>query len=485
MTRLSRVLQFALQQVWAMEEGFHRKMFEVLFRHADGIKLTEEELTAVTGTDMPQREAEMRVEKGVAVIPIHGVIAHRASAVDRLSSSVGTSVEHVRRDLQAALADPAVQSIVLDVDSPGGSVAGLDELAAELRAARARKPIVAHTEGMMASAAYWLASQADQVFATRDALVGSIGVIARFLDGHRALADKGYDPVVVKSTPGKGSMQSNGTFSDADRANLQREVDTFHSMFLEAVAAGRRVTAEKAAEMGDGRVYVGREAEQHGYVDGLSSFAAALRNARSLGRAHAAAIASTPPGSAPAAITEEDEPMTEKKNDPAPAAITEPAKAPTQGATAQAAATAAAVTANEQFAEAQKNERQRVTAIMTAAADAQRELAMKLVADGTPLPEALAAINQDLRARLAQATALPSAATASLAGGNSAQVAARPAADPRIAAMPEGEERWKAEFAADPKLQAEFGELAVYAGWKRNEANLAAAKKRGADTAKD
>jgi signal peptide peptidase SppA len=460
---LSRVLQFALAQTWALEKGFHQRLFEVLVRHAEGVKLTEDEISAATGQDEPQVASQMRVEKGVAVIPINGVIAHRAAAVGRISSNVGTSVEHVRADLQAALSNEAVTSILLDIDSPGGSVAGIAELAEEIREARARKPIVAHTEGMMASAAYWLGSQADKVFATRSSQVGSIGIIASFLDNHRALADRGLDPIVVKSTPAKGGVQGNGTFSDADRADVQREVDQFHAMFVEAVATGRGVALDKANAMADGRVYTGSEGLARGYVDGLSTRAAAIKGVRKLGtERRAAAIHSEPAGNVAAGDLNEEVPMTETKTTTIAATDQKPANPTPHVAEPAPKPTPDPVTA----------ERERVAAIMDAAEPVQQPLAAKLCADGTPALEAVRQLTADRRSRSTPP------ASPSLAGGNTAQVA-NTSPDNAIAAMPEGEDKWKAEFAASTELQEEFrGDVGLYIGCMRNEQRIAKNKGR-------
>lgn len=475
MSHLSKVLQFAFSQVWAMEEGFHRKMFQVLLRRAEGLKLSDEEITAATGTDMPRRGAEMRVEKGVAVIPIHGVIAQRANAVGRMSSDVGTSVEHVRRDLQAAMADDAVQAIVLDVDSPGGSVSGIEDLASEIRAARDRKPIVAHTDSMMASAGYWLASQADRIVATKDAWIGSIGVIASFVDDHRMLAGRGLDPVVVKSVPGKGGIQSNGSFGDADRAELQSEVDAFHKTFVEAVAAGRRISVEDANKLADGRAYVGAKALQMHFIDGIeTNQAKVIASARSLARTRAAAATATKPGAVSAAGVQHEskEPMDENEksaaatNPPAAAVPTPQPAAPAAAAQnpaptpAPAPAPAPAVAVDPVFAE-----RQRAAAIHGAADAKQHELVAKLVREGTPVGDAIAELNKDRAARVA----LPvGGATASMAAGNSSGVTT--SADRQTEAMPEGVEKWKREWNASAELRDEFlDDEDSYIAFKRAE----------------
>lgn len=477
---LSHVLQFALSQTWAMEPGAHRRMMDILLRHETGLRLSKEEIAAATGRSLPQRAAEMRIEKnGVAVIPIHGVIAHRAGAVADISSNVGTSVEHIRADLANALTNESVQAIVLDVDSPGGSVSGIEELGAQIRAARATKPIVAHTEGLMASAGYWLAAQADKVFAAKGAEVGSIGVIAAFYDDHRRMANAGLDPIVIKSTPAKASMQSNGTMSDADRAEIQRTVDQFHELFVEAVAAGRGISRDAAAKLADGRVHLGADAAKLGLIDGVASLAFTTRTARGLARERSAAASrpgqiihadgdppcgyewdkcatdfgpanfggsadvKLPAGEVAAGAPEEAETMD-------PKTVNTGAAAPQPGPTG-------AVPPQVDGAIAEND---RVMAILNASAAEQRDLAHKLIADKTPLVAALAALNDDLKARLSASKLAPSSSTAPLAPGNTAKVTPQPSASQAIDAMEEGPEKWHAQWKADKALRTEFEQLA-------------------------
>lgn len=131
-------------------------------------------------------------------------------------------------------------------------------------------------------------------------------------------------------------------------------------------------------------------------------------------------------------------------------------------------------------AEAQKAERARVAAILGASADVQRELTAKLINDGTPVEAALAEIARDLRERLSAKRVEPNSNHAPLAAGNTANVTPTTAEDAKLKAMPEGEEKWKAEFAADAKLRAEFGgDADLYLGWKTNEQRRAAAAQRG------
>lgn len=126
-----------------------------------------------------------------------------------------------------------------------------------------------------------------------------------------------------------------------------------------------------------------------------------------------------------------------------------------------------------------KAERARVAAITSGSAEAQAELRNKLIADGTPVEAALAALNKDLIERLAASSKLSVSGTAPLGKGNTANVAETSAEDAKLKAMPDGEEKWKAEFAADAKLRAEFGgDVSLYLGFKTNELRRAAASRR-------
>ncbi|MFN3242074.1 MAG: S49 family peptidase [Planctomycetota bacterium] len=455
MTTLSRILTFALSHAWAMDEGTHRRMMQLLISREDGIKITDEGIAAAARRDRPKRDAEMRTERGVAFVPIQGVIAQRASAVGDICSNVGTSVEHIRSDLRAAVADSSVRSIVLEIDSPGGSVLGIDELAAEIRAARDQKPIVAHTDAMMASAAYYLGSQANRIVATRSSSVGSVGVIASFLDNSRALANRGYEPVVVKSTPAKGGVQSNGAVSDADRADVQREVDRYHEMFVESIAEGRGIDVEAARSMGDGRIYIGAEAQDKGYVDEIGDVEIAVKRARAMARG-AAATESVPDATGGAgAHPDEEEPQMPETNESAAheqtAATPTEATAPstTPAAEPETQPEARADDTPSSTADTAAAERARASRILRAADPDQKDVAQQLIDSGTPEAEALTALIEDRRQRVAPP------ASASLATGNNGGTDTR-SVEERIAGMPEGASKWDREWEASAEVREEF-----------------------------
>lgn len=214
----------------------------------------------------------------VSVIPVHGAIEHRSDWISEMLGT-GTSVESLREALRSELADPAVKAIVLDVDSPGGSVAGITELAAEIRAARGgTKPIVAVANTMAASAAYWLAASCDEMVATPSAQVGAIGIYAVHEDVSRMLDGMGVTVSVISAGPHKTEGNEFEPLSDEARADIQKRVDASYDQFISDVAAGRRVSVDTVrADYGGGRVLTAKDALKAGMVDRIGTLNATVQ----------------------------------------------------------------------------------------------------------------------------------------------------------------------------------------------------------------
>jgi signal peptide peptidase SppA len=168
-----------------------------------------------------------------------------------------------------------VSAVVLDIDSPGGTVAGVTELAAEIRAARGgSKPIVAAANTLAASAAYWLASQADEVVVSPSGSVGSIGVYAVHQEVSRMLDEMGVGTTIISAGPHKTEGNEFEPLTDEARADIQSRVDVSYASFVADVAAGRGVTAEQVeADFGGGRVLTARKAQSAGMVDRVETLA--------------------------------------------------------------------------------------------------------------------------------------------------------------------------------------------------------------------
>lgn len=224
---------------------------------------------------------------GVGVIPIRGVLSQRSSLWSLLFG--GSSTEGIGRDLRAHLADESVAGIVLDIDSPGGAVAGVPELADAIYAARDVKPIIAVSDTLNASAAYWLASQANEIHVAPSSLTGSIGIIATHVDVSAALAAAGVTVTLVSAGKYKAEGSPFAPLTDEARDHLQSVVDDFYGMFTSAVARGRGVKASDVREgYGEGRIVTATEAVRVGLADrvgGLAEAAARATNPRARLRA--------------------------------------------------------------------------------------------------------------------------------------------------------------------------------------------------------
>jgi signal peptide peptidase SppA len=167
---------------------------------------------------------------------------------------------------------------VLDIDSPGGSIAGITELAAEIRSARGAKPIVAVANTLAASAAYWLGSQADQFVVTPSGHVGSIGVYAVHQDVSKMLDEAGVKMTIVSAGPHKTEGNEFEPLTDEARAEIQARVDASYDQFVEDVAAGRNVpVATVRADFGGGRVLTARDALKAGMVDRVETLAQTIQ----------------------------------------------------------------------------------------------------------------------------------------------------------------------------------------------------------------
>ena len=212
---------------------------------------------------------------GTSVISIVGFIDQHAGLFETFG--IGISCDTINAALNDALADPAVGRIVLDIDSPGGSVYGVGELAASIRAARSQKPIIAIANSLAASAAYWLGCSASRFYMSPGAEVGSIGVWMAHEDWSKAVADSGVAVTLISA--GKYKVEGNPYSPlDADaRAFLQSRTDAYYSDFTKAVAAGRGVPIDAVRSgMGQGRVLGAAQALQAGMVDAVATFGEVL-----------------------------------------------------------------------------------------------------------------------------------------------------------------------------------------------------------------
>jgi len=247
------------------------------------------------GNDLAQRHQRngtqpYAVVDGIAVIEIAGTLVHRGAWIGQ--SSGLTSYEGIAAQLHAALADPGVRGIALDIDSFGGEVAGAFDLADRIRAARAQKPVHAFVAEHALSAGYVLASQADRIIVPRTGAVGSIGVVALHTDMSGALDQKGIAVTLIHAGSHKIDANPYQPLPEAVHDQMQRELEVVRFLFAETVAAGRgdRLTHASALAT-EAAVFRGADAIAAGLADELAdpvtafrTFAAAPRGTNSPSR---------------------------------------------------------------------------------------------------------------------------------------------------------------------------------------------------------
>lgn len=215
--------------------------------------------------------AAVRGVKGkVGVIPIIGMIEQRFSGV--MEKLGGTSVEEISASLDALLRDKAVDAIVLDVDSPGGTSYGVEELSDKIFAARERKRIYSISNSLMASAAYWIGSAASHVTASPGSDTGSVGVYAIHVDESKALEAEGLSIEFVQAGKYKTELASTGPLSEGAREYTQMQVDFTYEHFLGAVKRNRGTTLDDVRRnYGQGRTFNSEQALAAKMVDRVST----------------------------------------------------------------------------------------------------------------------------------------------------------------------------------------------------------------------
>ncbi|MEN5208014.1 S49 family peptidase [Stenotrophomonas terrae] len=254
--------QLAASQPWLIQREALETVLSVAQRYGDA-----EALETKLGRPLDNaRTVTMR--DGVAVIPVTGPIFRYANLFTAISGATSTQV--LATDIQAALDNPYVKAIVLDFDTPGGVATSINELAEQIAAGRERKPIKAYVGGAAASAGYWLASATGEIVVSETALLGSIGVLMSYIDSRERDAKAGLKQVDIVSSQSPDKRIDPDT--DEGRAKVQAMVDGLATVFVDAVARNRSVTAETVmADFGRGGVLLGQQAIKAGMADRIGS----------------------------------------------------------------------------------------------------------------------------------------------------------------------------------------------------------------------
>lgn len=289
-----RVIGYLESSYWTMRSAEFGTMMRVAYSHADGLDsmIAAEKphsMLAKPGNRMAgTRYVEMR--DNTAVIDVNGIIAKRMDMFDELCFG-GTSTEKLMQDFRTVVDSPNVESIVLNIDSPGGEAFGINELAQAIYDARGKKPIKAYVSGLGCSGAYWIASAADEVITDKSALLGSIGVVTAWTDDTEMYKMLGIrkETIVSSNAPKKRLDFDN----EGDRAEMQRELDSIEKVFHKAVARNRGVTTEQVIkDFNQGGVLGGKDAVAAGMADRTGSLEEVIKGLQSKRKKQMAAGAS-------------------------------------------------------------------------------------------------------------------------------------------------------------------------------------------------
>lgn len=426
----------AAGRAWALAEDDLLTVMTIAARGGEG----PEAVALRLGRPLEKTRTATR-QGDVAIVPLEGPMFRRANLFTEISGA--TSTEQFAQDFQAAIDNPGIMGVVLDLSTPGGEAAGVNEIANAIFAARGLKPIVAYVGDMAASGGYWIASAADRIVMDATAIVGSIGVVSRYV--------KRPDSPGVRVTEIVSSQSPNKRLdpeTDAGRLDIQRQVDAIAQVFVDTVARNRGVDPAVVIDrFGAGGVQVGAEAVARGMADAIGSLQSVVTELSS---------PAGPPG--PAAIQRrvqmETKPIVIEALAADVVATLYPEAATALRAEGRAAAealTAAAV--GEARTAGAVAERTRIIDIQAAALPGFEQVATDAIASGASAPDFALAQARAQRGKGADYLAALKGDETALAGLKPAALpASTGAVDPNLPL----DDRCKAEWDKSPELRAEF-----------------------------
>jgi len=268
MNNYSQIVSGITNTAWAIMPA---KMDEIMC-------LVENRIAGIDAGDFQAGSKRTRSQFAkTAILPLYGVMSQKMNMMTQFSG--GTSTEIFGNWFDDAMADDSVGRVVIDVDSPGGSVYGIAELSRKIFRARGTKPVIAVANSLMASAAYWVASAADEIHVTPGGEVGSVGVIAVHVDKSEANKQDGYKVSYITAGKYKAEGNSDEPLSEEAQGYMQKRVDEYYSMFVSDVARNRGLSTDAViASFGQGRVVGADEAIKNKMANKKSTFEFVLKS---------------------------------------------------------------------------------------------------------------------------------------------------------------------------------------------------------------
>jgi capsid assembly protease len=259
-----------LSSPWAIQPGHLLELQSLYAKHLHGDRIDLAAVEQRLGRPLANEQKAYTVQDGtgVAVLEIAGIIAPKANMLTKISGGAVASL--LQKQVLAMAGDPSVKAVVLDLDSPGGSVQGIPALCNAVRLLADRKPTVAVSSGTMASAAYWVGCAANAVYAGGETdFIGSIGVVATH---SYTPSSTGVKTTEVTAGKYKRLASEAAPLTQAGHDYLQGQVDEIYRVFVDAVAFHRGAAVDAVLKhMADGRVFIGKSAVKAGLVDGIAS----------------------------------------------------------------------------------------------------------------------------------------------------------------------------------------------------------------------
>jgi signal peptide peptidase SppA len=232
--------------------------------------------------DMPNMDVEENRPRAdnVAVVPVHGALSRSPNHLARMLG-MATSTVRLEETFRELKADASVDKVVLDVDSPGGKPTGIPEATDALRDLASEKEVASVATGQMASAAYWLGSAANRIYATEAAHVGSIGVRAVLINQAGRLEEEGFEVKVIRTSEMKARPNAVEQFTEKGVSVIEERAERLHSKFVSALSENLDISEETVEEdFADGRVHLGEQAAEIGLVDEVASLHDVIEAAR-------------------------------------------------------------------------------------------------------------------------------------------------------------------------------------------------------------
>lgn len=293
-----RIRRAVYESPWLVTPGMLATICEIVDMRARGERFS--------GDDVQQRVAAARRDRTVvqgggeiAVIPIVGVMVPRADLFSEMSGAVNT--QRIGNEIRQAVADPGVAAVVLDIDSPGGMAAGTPELADLIYQSRGRKPLVAVANTLAVSAAYWVATAADELVVSPSGEVGSVGVLAAHVDWSGYMEMNGQRVTYISAGKYKTEGNPYEPLGDEARAHFQAQIDDIYNQFVRSLARNRNTSVETVrSSFGEGRTLLARQAVAAGMADRVATLDQVIADLAKPKRGQSGAAAEMP--AAPGAI---------------------------------------------------------------------------------------------------------------------------------------------------------------------------------------